>query len=665
MKILRKINCLNIFFVLWIFIVFGISNGKENNKYFNNMVVLNFQNQSIEDIAHFMSKLTGKTIVVGINGNLPKITVSSKKPVSVEDAWHLFLTSLALDGYTVVKYKNFYKILPIKEASSFSTSVTRKAFPSPSIETYIYFAHTNAQILLNAVRPFLSQYGNATVYMPSNALIISDIGVSVDKIQKLLKSIDIPNLAFSLKMYQTKDTNAVVKALSPLANPVSQKFGIPMVVSSVQKKHSKSGFVLVYAPKLMQASIKEIIHKINESASHFRRHYYVIPLQNASVGEMAKTLASLFGSASAISSTTKRPTPNLNTMQNQPQTIQNNTASNPNINVISSNKPIGSIYLSDGTRIGFDRATNSVILYATKSQYKNLKNLIKKLDEKRIQVLIAASVVEANLTKQLTTGVNWQALDKNGGIGFNPASLQTIYQGLLSGNFVVGVTSSSSISANVGGNTIIFPDLAVFLSLLEQGNGFKIISNPKVLTLDNEEAIIKEAQVYPYITGTQYNINGYPILTYDYKDIGLELDVIPTVSKDNIRLGINLNLQDITGFTNTNVAGQTVPIPITTDRVLNSEVVVKSGQTVILGGLVSNNTIKNISGIPILQDIPVLGNLFKYQNRENKKKHTFYIYNPLHYKKPRATCQNYESKRSNSTQDIRKCEKSKRIIYII
>jgi Type II secretory pathway, component PulD len=116
MKILRKINCLNIFFILWIFIVFGISNGKENNKYFNNMVVLNFQNQSIEDIAHFMSKLTGKTIVVGINGNLPKITVSSKKPVSVEDAWHLFLTSLALDGYTVVKYKNFYKILPIKEA---------------------------------------------------------------------------------------------------------------------------------------------------------------------------------------------------------------------------------------------------------------------------------------------------------------------------------------------------------------------------------------------------------------------------------------------------------------------------------------------------------------------------------------------------------------------
>jgi general secretion pathway protein D len=326
--------------------------------------------------------------------------------------------------------------------------------------------------------------------------------------------------------------------------------------------------------------------------------------------------------------------PNLNTMQNQPQTTQSNVPTNPNINVISSNKPIGSIYLSDGTKIGFDRATNSVILYATKSQYENLKNLIKKLDEKRIQVLIAASVVEANLTKQLTTGVNWQILGKNGGIGFNPASLQTIYQGLLSGNFVVGVTSSSNTSANVGGNTVIFPDLAVFLSLLEQGNGFKIISNPKVLTLDNEEAIIKEAQVYPYVTGTQYNISGYPILTYDYKDIGLELDVIPTVSKDNIRLGINLNLQDITGFTNTNVAGQTVPIPITTDRVLNSEVVVKSGQTVILGGLVSNNTIKNISGIPILQDIPVLGNLFKYQNNENKKSTLFIFITPYIIKNP-------------------------------
>jgi len=599
----------------------------------NAYVTLNFQNQSIEDIATFMSKLTGKTIVLGINGNLPKITVSSKKPVSVEDAWHLFLTSLALDGYTVVKYKNFYKVVPIKEASSFSGSVTRKAFPSPSIETYIYFAHTNAQILLNAIRPFLSQYGNATVYMPSNALIISDIGISVDKIQKLLNSIDIPNLAFSLKMYKANDTDSVVKALSPLANPVSQKFGIPMVVSSVKKRHSKSGFVLVYAPKTMQASIKKIIEKINKSVSSFRRHYYVIPLQNASVGEMAKTLASLFGSASAISSTTKRPPPIMSSMQNtskvQTQNISYNTKES-----LSSNTPIGSISLSDGTKIGFDRATNSVILYATKSQYENLKNLIKRLDEKRIQVLIAASVVEANITKQLTTGVNWQVLGKNGGIGFNPASLQTIYQGLLSGNFVMGVTSNSNISANVNGNTIIFPDLAVFLSLLEQGTGFKIISNPKVLTLDNEEAIIKEAQVYPYVTGTQYNINGFPILTYDYKDIGLELDVIPTVSKDNIRLGINLNLQDITGFTNTNVAGQTVPIPITTDRVLNSEVVVKSGQTVILGGLVSNNTIKNISGIPIIQDIPILGNLFKYQNNENKKTTLFIFITPYIIKSP-------------------------------
>ncbi|MGC8587953.1 MAG: type II secretion system secretin GspD, partial [Hydrogenobaculum sp.] len=71
MNIFKKINCLNIFFVLWIFIAFGIAHGKENNKYFNNMVVLNFQNQSIDDIAQFMSKLTGKTIVVGVKGNLP------------------------------------------------------------------------------------------------------------------------------------------------------------------------------------------------------------------------------------------------------------------------------------------------------------------------------------------------------------------------------------------------------------------------------------------------------------------------------------------------------------------------------------------------------------------------------------------------------------------
>lgn len=595
-------------------------------------VVLNFQNQSISDIAMFMSKLTGKTIIVGNLPNAPKISVSSQKPVSVEDAWHLFLTSLALDGYTVVKYKNFYKIVPLKQATAFSQSISQKAYPNPTLETYIYFAHTNAQFLLNAIRPFLSEYGNASVYAPSNAIVISDIGSVLFKIQKLLKSIDKKNLSFDLKLYKAKDPNLVVKALTPLGVPVSQKFGMPMVISGIKKQNAKGGFVLVYAPKSMQESIKSIIGKINKASSSLSRHYYVIPLQNASVGEMAKTLASLFGSVNAISNKSQRPiylpsiqTNSMNTNTKIPKTQTN----------LISKATLASISLSDGTKIGFDRATNSVIIYATQSQYENLKRLIRRLDEKRIQVLIAASVVEANITNTLTTGINWQILGKNGGVGFNPTSLQNLYQGLLSGNFIMGVMGNNTISANVNGNTIIFPDLAVFLSLLEQGSGFKIISNPKVLTLDNEEAIIKEAEVYPYVTGTQYNINGYPILTYDYKDIGLELDVLPTVSKDNIRLGINLSLQDITGFTNTNVGTQSVPIPITTDRVLNSEVVVKSGQTVILGGLVSNNTINSISGIPILDKIPYLGNLFKYQSKENKKTTLFIFITPYIIKNPK------------------------------
>ncbi len=596
----------------------------------NTEIILNFQDQSISDIAAFMSKLTGKTIIVGNLPNMPKISVSSQKPVSIQDAWHLFLTSLALDGYTVIKYKNFYKIVPIKQGVAFNPSISKRAYPTPGLETYIYFAHTNAQSLLNAIRPFLSQYGNATVYMPSNAIVISDIGSTVFKIQNLLKAIDIPNLSFDLKIYKAKNPNLVVKALSPLGAPVNQKFGIPLVISGIKKTHTKEGFVLVYAPKSMQKSIESIIDKINKNASKLQRHYYVIPLQNASVGEMAKTLASLFGSSSSISNKSQRPsfTPNIQT-QNSTNT-QTYTETQPitqPTNMVSKGV-LPSIELSDGTKLGFDRATNSVILYATRSQYDNLKTLIKKLDEKRIQVLIAASVIEANLTKQLTTGINWQILGTNGGIGFNPTSLSSLYQGLTAGNFVAGVLGRSTTTANINGNTIIFPDLALFLSLLEQGTGFKIISNPKVLTLDNEEAIIKEAQVYPYVTGSQYNVNGYPILTYDYKDIGLELDVIPTVSKDNIRLGINLSLQDITGFTNASVGSQSVQIPITTDRVLNSEVVVKSGQTVILGGLVSRNTINNISGVPVLDKIPYLGNLFKYQSKENKKTDLFIFVTP-------------------------------------
>jgi len=276
-------------------------------------------------------------------------------------------------------------------------------------------------------------------------------------------------------------------------------------------------------------------------------------------------------------------------------------------------------------RIGFDRGTNAVILYATRSEYESLRELISKLDTRRRQVLIAATIVEASTRSLLDIGVRWQILGKRGGASFRGSSLTDIYSSFISGNFLMGVFSEVGKTVQVGDTSLFFPDLVLLFSLLETGSGFNIISNPRVLTLDNQPAIIKVGQVIPYAEGVKFDINGQPIITYDYKEVGLELNVTPRISGDNLRLTISLNLEEIIDFVTNQIGATSYTVPVTSNREINSDVVIENGQTVILGGLVSTKTLKTMEGVPGLWRIPLLGRLFR-RDTEQRDKTTLFIF---------------------------------------
>jgi general secretion pathway protein D len=266
--------------------------------------------------------------------------------------------------------------------------------------------------------------------------------------------------------------------------------------------------------------------------------------------------------------------------------------------------PLTAIETKEGLRIGFDRGTNSVIIFGTPQEYESLKSFIERIDVRRKQVLIAATVVEMSTRQALELGVRWQILGTQGGSTFGGSSLQDVYNALLSGSFVMGALSKSGTSVAIGSTTLFFPDLVLLFSLLEKGSGFNIVSNPKVLTLDNQEAIIKVGQVVPFASGVKFDINGQPIITYDYKEVGLSLSVTPTISGKDLRLLINLNLQEIIDFLRPQIGTLSYAVPVTSNRQLNSDVVVENGQTIIIGGLVSTRSLENIEGVPGLKDIP-------------------------------------------------------------
>jgi len=589
-------------------------------------VFLNFQNADISLVVKFMSELTGKNIVLGPNVK-GTITISSAKPVSIKQTWDLFVMSLTLQGYGVVEDKNFVRILPIAQAVPLAEP--KKPATSADVILYLYTAeNTQAQQLQQAIQPFLSPFAKVGVHSQSNTLIVADIAKNIEKIKDILKELDSPQRSLKVKLYPLQKAKAenVLQSLQGVLSTLQQQTGAPSVATISKDANA----IVVVAREDIQAIVEEIIKTIDQSTQTTEdRSFYVIPLKFISAEELHKSLQSLL---TGVASTVAQPTPQY---QVQPVDIKGlETPLQKPKQLTPQPQPIPSIQTKEGTRIGFDRGTNSVLIYATPQEFENLKALIEKLDVRRRQVLIAASVVEMSTSKALDIGVRWQAFGSKGGAGFGVGSLQDIYSSMLTGNFVLGFINNVGKTITIGGVNLFFPDLVLLFSLLEKGTGFNLISNPKVLTLDNQPAEIKVGQVIPYASGVKFDINGQPVITYDYKEVGLDLKITPTIAENNLRLSINLQVQEIVDFIRPQVGQLSYAVPITSNRQVNSDVVVENGQTIIIGGLINNRTISTVEGVPGLKDIPLLGRLFRRDTKTEDKVSLFIFLTPYVIEKP-------------------------------
>lgn len=589
-------------------------------------VFLNFQNADISLVVKFMSEFTGKNIVLDPNVK-GTITISSAKPVSIKQAWDLFVMSLTLQGYGVVEDKNFVRILPIAQAVPLAEP--KKPATSADVILYLYTAeNTQAQQLQQAIQPFLSPFAKVGVHSQSNTLIVADIAKNIEKIKDILKELDSPQRSLKVKLYPLQKAKAenVLQSLQGVLSTLQQQTGAPSVATISKDANA----IVVVAREDIQAIVEEIIKTIDQSTQTTEdRSFYVIPLKFISAEELHKSLQSLL---TGVASTVAQPTPQY---QVQPVDIKGlETPLQKPKQLTPQPQPIPSIQTKEGMRIGFDRGTNSVLIYATPQEFENLKALIEKLDVRRRQVLIAASVVEMSTSKALDIGVRWQAFGSKGGAGFGVGSLQDIYSSMLTGNFVLGFINNVGKTITIGGVNLFFPDLVLLFSLLEKGTGFNLISNPKVLTLDNQPAEIKVGQVIPYASGVKFDINGQPVITYDYKEVGLDLKITPTIAENNLRLTINLQVQEIVDFIRPQVGQLSYAVPITSNRQVNSDVVVENGQTIIIGGLINNRTINTVEGVPGLKDIPLLGRLFRRDTKTEDKVSLFIFLTPYVVEKP-------------------------------
>jgi len=287
-----------------------------------------------------------------------------------------------------------------------------------------------------------------------------------------------------------------------------------------------------------------------------------------------------------------------------------------------------------------DAASNALIITAPDAIYNNLRNVIEQLDRRRAQVYVEALVAEITSERAADWGIQWGAVTHRGsttlgGIsGFSNGNnnLQTLASGAASGNLAlpgnglnIGLTTGTVTLPGIG----TVPSLSVLARFLENDSKTNILSTPNLVTLDNEEAKIVIGRNLPFVTG-QYTNTGTsggavsPFQTIERRDVGLTLRVRPQVSEGGVvKLAIYHEASSVvSGVDSANG-------PITNKRSLESTVLVDDGAIIALGGLIEDTYSAGEEKVPVLGDIPVAGNLFRYDSRKRSKTNLVIFLRPV------------------------------------
>ncbi len=566
-------------------------------------VKFNFEKIDLNMLTYFMAELTEKNIILqsDLKGTA---SIVLSEPVDIKQAWDIYTSILKTRGYDVIDKGAYVEIIPSSKARNFVPPVS--SFPKNSEEmiTYVYkLKHGSVLHVYNILKGLKSPQGKVFVYRPANIVVITDTASNIKNLKRILAFIDSESYGGIIKIYKLRYANSteIAAAINIIFGDYSRR-GVFIKTYNLKSQNA----VIVRVPKELETEIDNIIKKLDQPLENIAyRRFHIIYLKNAKAKNISDILNKLLRNVYLVSPNNKKGKNNK----------KNPSVATPNI--------------KDEPRVIADESSNALVIYANEVEFEAIKNLVKNLDIQRKQILITALIAEVSERKLREIGIRWQILGTQGAASFRAGiSSSDFYTNISQGNLSVGIMSTSGVNVNVSGTNLFFPDLLFLFSLLESGSGFNVISSPKVLVLDNMKAKINVSKVIPYAESVKYDVNGNPIVNYNYKEVGLILDVTPHISGKNIIMELHQEVNDIIGYKSAQVGNLSYIVPETSKREIDTMIVVENGRTVVLGGLVSTKTIKSIEGVPVLSKIPIIGNLFKYQSDETEKTNLFVFITP-------------------------------------
>lgn len=612
---------------------------------------INLRDADLTAFINEVADITGKNFAVDprVRGN---VTVISNKPLNKDEVYDLFLGVLNVNGVVALPSGNTVKLVPDSNAknSGIPYDARSRAGGDQIVTRVIWLQNTNPNDLIPALRPLMPQFAHLAAVAGTNALIVSDRATNIYQLENIVRNLDGTGQndieAISLQSSQAEEIIGLLETMS--ATGASKDF----IGSRVRVvADNRTNRILIKGDPDSRKRLRQMIEMLDVPSADRLGGLKVFRLKYASAKNLAEILQGLVTgqsvSSSSSSSNSNSSSNSINSLISNNQNSGTSSGSSSssvstpsiNLNSNSNNNQNAGITSFNGAGISIiaDPTQNALVVKAEPQLMREVEAAIQQLDIRRQQVLIEAAIIEVSGDDADQLGIQWALGDLSSGVGLISfsnvgASLASIAAGYATGGASGAAAAIAGDASKGNGATIGVGNFdnsrkayGALIQALKTNTKSNFLSTPSIVTMDNEEAYIVVGQNVPFVTGsvTTNSTGVNPYTTVERKDVGVTLKVIPHIGDNGtVRLEVEQEVSDVQ-----NNKGQATDL-VTNKRAIKTAVLAEHGQTVVLGGLIADNTALSRQGIPGLSSIPYLGRLFRADARSNIKRNLLVFIHP-------------------------------------
>lgn len=582
---------------------------------------VNLKDADINALISEVAEVTGRNFIVDprVKGS---VTVISNKALNANELYQMFLGVLSVNGFAAVPSGTAIKIVPDVTAKQYGVPVEvnlSKKEGDALVTRVIRLDNTNAVDLVPVLRPMMPQFAHLAAVPSANALVLSDHASNIESLTKIINQLDTNDGSeIEVIPLQNARVDDVVSMLESLTGPAGAGAAAAKDAKQLYRVRvvadPRSNRLLLKGDASGRERLRQLIATLDMPSERLGG-VRVFRLKHASAKEVADVLRGLVTGEGGRSASSSSGTSGAAGASSAPVAINAN-----------------------GVGIIADDSLNALVVKADPAVMQEISSVIDQLDQRRSQVLIQAAIVEVSGDNARKLGVQWAAGDPTKGVGlinFSTAgtSLANIGAAVAANNpALANVTDGAAIGigredTNANGDKTFYGALIQALSTVTNAN---LLSTPSIMTLDNQEAKIVVGQNVPFITGSTTsaaNTTTNPFQTIERQDVGITLRVVPHIGEGGtMRLEIEQEVSAVVPSSSTGVNAADI---ITSKRSIKTTVLADNGQTIVLGGLISDNNTKTVSKVPLLGDIPLLGYLFRATSNTKTKQNLLVFLQPI------------------------------------